>query len=374
MRTQPFSALPVHHDFAPSAPPIHLAPSKQAQSYTNYADITNSANNGASNLNHDTNNANGRNTANDSKHIAYAVQLLIFTLVGWGWLSLRELLGSTPVLDVVVFVSLLSAGVINLCLALVFYSIGQFEGYAQAFFSHSLAVWILYCYSLLESTGSGYTPLVCQKNGSYTLPSTYASAFFGGLPVHQAAAAVTLAFLTVHLIISAAQVRASVQMPRQWFAPGTGQAVMVLICLHLVIFVFCAPLQAGNHALAGVVAVVTALLWLSMIRFDWLASLSFQAQLQGSDTARNAFIQFLTETACMGLLFLMSFSLAALLAGGFPLTIFLCESAVLIGQAVVKWWSMQEAAQSSMARQFVLPSRVRLLARRNWESADGKRM
>jgi hypothetical protein len=90
-----------------------------------------------------------------SDHILYAVELAVFAFVGLGWLSARELLGGTPVLDVAVLVCVAVLGCINLVLALVLYTAEQFERAARAFFSQALALWALYCYGLLCTTGEG---------------------------------------------------------------------------------------------------------------------------------------------------------------------------------------------------------------------------
>ena len=42
-----------------------------------------------------------------SKHVIYAIEILVFTVAGWGWLAVREFMGATPVMDVSVLFCLL---------------------------------------------------------------------------------------------------------------------------------------------------------------------------------------------------------------------------------------------------------------------------
>ena len=65
--------------------------------------------------------ANPVKSKRSSKHTVYAIEILIFALVGWGWLAIREFMGVTPVMDVAVLLCLLISAAINLALALVYY-------------------------------------------------------------------------------------------------------------------------------------------------------------------------------------------------------------------------------------------------------------
>lgn len=311
-------------------------------------------------------------------HIVYAVELVLFSLFGWGWLALRELMGPTPVLDVAVMISVMVSAWLNLALALVLYTTERFADPARAFFSHTLAVWVLYGYGLMESSGTG--ALVCAS-GTFSLPKTYAAAYFGGLAYCQVAGAVTLAFLTFILVLAAGQARACLGPPGRWLAPSTGQGVAILVGLHLVAFVLGAPLKGGSKGAAAFAAVVVVLLFISMARLDWVRSVPAVEVCVGPSASpeRDGRIQHWLELAFLLLLFLVCLSLAGSLRGGVPLSLFLVCLAVIFGQGLGAWWPGDEreedpdppAPQSSQAgnnlrSEMIVPGRVRtLVARRN---------
>ena len=122
-------------------------------------------------------------------------------------------------MDVAVMISVMVSAWLNLALALVLYTTERFADPARAFFSHALAVWVLYGYGLMESSGTG--ALVCS-GGTFSLPKTYAAAYFGGLAYYQVAGAVTLALLTFILVLAAGQARAS--FPGGGSRPPRGRA------------------------------------------------------------------------------------------------------------------------------------------------------
>ena len=67
-----------------------------------------------------------------SKHVFYAIELLVFAFVGWGWLAVREYLGRTPVMDVVVVISVIVCTLLNMAMALVISSTRDFAPLAHA--------------------------------------------------------------------------------------------------------------------------------------------------------------------------------------------------------------------------------------------------
>lgn len=203
-----------------------------------------------------------------SKHVVYAIELLIFTFVGWGWLGIREFMGATPVMDVSVLLCLLISATFNLALALIYYTTDQFMGAAQGFFAHTLSLWMLYVYSLIESTTSGWGPLCCSGGAStFSVTKTYANAYFGGLPFHQTAGAVTLAFLSVFLILAAGQVRVCLEDPREWLVGQITISVACLISFHVGLFALNAKV-CGSEMGGAVIGIATAA-WLLMADTQW---------------------------------------------------------------------------------------------------------
>jgi hypothetical protein len=197
-----------------------------------------------------------------SKHVIYAIELFIFTLVGWGWLALREFMGATPVMDISVLLCLLVSSAANLLLALIYYSTDQFRTASQGFLAHTLSVWVLYAYSLIESTG-GSDSLCCSGESTYSVSKTYAAAYFGGLPFHQTAGAVTLAFLTVFIILAAGQARVCQEDPREWLTGSVTTSISCLVSVHLGMFAMNARV-CGGVELGKVLYGFAIFAWLGM--------------------------------------------------------------------------------------------------------------
>ena len=296
----------------------------------------------------------------DSGHIMYAVELAVFGFVGWGWLATRELFGDTPVLDVAVLVSVAVLGCLNLLLALLLYTADRFEGAARAYFSQALALWGLYCYGLLQTSGTGQ--LQCTT-GPASAAKTYAAAFFGGLAYHQAAAAFTLAFLTFVVILAAGQVRSCGRPPTRWLSQCTGQAVVLALGLHLTVFLFYAPLPAGYAGGAGFLSILLVLEFASMVRVDFVRSAA------GSGQEGDATIQYILEWVLHGLVILVALSLSGSLCGQFPAALFLLSLAVLGGQGLARWWQEEPAELGSQAE--LAPPRLIAQARRRLNVGKG---
>lgn len=214
-----------------------------------------------------------------SKHVIYAIELFIFTLVGWGWLALREFMGATPVMDISVLLCLLVSSAANLFLALIYYSTDQFRTASQGFLAHTLSVWVLYAYSLIESTG-GSDSLCCSGESTYSVSKTYAAAYFGGLPFHQTAGAVTLAFLTVFIILAAGQARVCQEDPREWLTGSVATSISCLVSVHLGMFAMNAGV-CGGVELGKVLYGFAIFAWLGMADIsDFLNKLNLLQPIQ----------------------------------------------------------------------------------------------
>lgn len=215
-----------------------------------------------------------------SRHLLYSVEILVFSLVGWGWLAMREYLGATPVLDISVLLCLLISSIVNFALSMVYHTTDQFKPAAQAFFAHTLSLWALYVYGLSESVTARSSPLCCKGVSSYSLSKTYTVAYFGGLPFHQAAGMVTVSFLSVLNVISAAQVRVCLEDPREWLTLDFFIAVVCLLSMHLGLFAISAGVcdvdwfGLGVIVVAGVMLAVMLHIPEDIVElFEWISGL-----------------------------------------------------------------------------------------------------
>ena len=255
----------------------------------------------------------------------FAVELLIFSMVGWGWLALREYMGATPVMDVSVIICLLVSSFVNLVLALVYHTTDQFKSSAKGFLAHTLSVWILYAYSLIESTTHWQTSLCCNGKSDFSVHSTYALAYFGGLPLHQTVGAVTLAFLSVFLLLAAVQVRVCIEDPREWLMMKTPTAIICLVSFQLGLFAVNAGVcNSGNLGVA--VQVVAATAWLAMV--DILKLINF------NDKALGSLIQLIVETTLTVMLFAMGGVLSSSVSGAPSALLMVLFGGVLLWQSV----------------------------------------
>ena len=259
-----------------------------------------------------------------SKHTVYAIEILIFTLVGWGWLAIREFMGVTPVMDIAVLLCLLISAATNLALALVYYTTDQFMGPAQGFFAHVLSVWLLYAYSLVESTAGGWGPLCCDGVSTFSVGKTYAAAYFGGLPFHQTAAMVTLAFMTVLLILAAGQVRVCMEDPREWLVGQTTLAVSCLVSFHIGLFALNSRV-CGSEMGGAVIGIAVA---------AWLLMVDPQRAFCCVQTADRAVIQRSLELAFTALLAGVAVGLSASIGGSASSALLLTFGVALAWQGV----------------------------------------
>ena len=211
-------------------------------------------------------------------HLLYAIEMLAFAAIGWAWLAVRELMGATPVMDVTVLLSLFVASGINLLLALYYHTPEEFRTSGQAFVNFAVCVWVLYAFALLESTTDGRSAVCCSQGGAksttYSLRLTYKAAYFGGLPLHQSAAAITLSFLTIFLILASAQARACMEVPREWPLGKAALALACLLCLQQAMLGVGAPV-CSDKDLALSAAVLAGIALLLMVDMPWVFGLVY---------------------------------------------------------------------------------------------------
>ena len=215
-----------------------------------------------------------------SHHVFYAVELLIFALIGWGWLAVREYLGKTPVMDAVVVISVMVCTVVNFVLALIIPSRMEFSPCAHALFTHCVALWILYIYSLSESMRSDSGSLCCvdgsgNRGNSYSAGPAHAAAFFGGLPMHQVPGVVSVAYLSVFLLIAGAQARACTPQPKDWVVRGLGLSIASMIAMHLAVYLIGVPICDKDEAWGVITVLVATVAAFLIIDFDWVMGIVF---------------------------------------------------------------------------------------------------
>ncbi len=269
------------HPHAPDAGRFLRHPENSDSSNNSYWNNT-SANNNMTNITHPTTddmtadhwNATASNSGSkyprlgetgkrSSRHLMFAVEILVFSIVGWGWLAIREYMGAPPVMDISVLIGLLVSAVINMAMALLYYTADQFENAARGFFSHVLSIWVLYLYSLIESMTEAWGPLCCGGESTYSVARTYSAAYFGGLQFHQAFGAVTLSFISVFLVLAAGQVKACVQDTRAWLLRQAGVSLVCLVSIHVGLFAVRAGVCSGRST--GQFGIALAILaWIFM--------------------------------------------------------------------------------------------------------------
>ena len=245
--------------------------------------------------------------------ILYTTELIIFGFVGWAWLSVREYVGQTPVLDATVILSTLICSCLNLLAVLLLPSPEHFAPFAQGFFSHALTVAVFYAYSLSESTAL-QSPVVDCGASNATVAALYARAYFGGLPWHQIPACVTMAYLVIVLLLSAAQAGACVPLPRRWFLRGVPQAASALFLLHLALFALAVPLADPMAPFAATLVCLAVLHLLCIADLGWVLGLFFRPEARHKLNV----LQGAIEMGLVGLSVILANLYAAVLSDGHP--------------------------------------------------------
>ncbi len=266
----------------------------------------------------------------------YCIELLIFAFVGWAWLAIREFLGNTPVMDATVVIVNLVSSILNMSASLLYQEKKTFMPFARAHLSHTFSLWVFYLYSLVESMAIGDVNICCGGNAttvSVPLARSYAVTYFGGLQFHQAFGVITLAYLTICLIVSAAQARscAGDMDGSSWsLLRGTGSTIAVLVSLHCVLFTYHAPLCNHWYDFSAFIATVAFFAWMFMVDLFWVYSLFRDFGEQVSLALRWKFwLQFVNVSAVL-LLLIFTASLAAVIGNVFPVaTAFLLVTEII---------------------------------------------
>lgn len=216
----------------------------------------------------------------NSNHVFFAVELIIFALIGWGWLAVREYMGRTPVLDVVSVISVMICTLINLVLALITPSQLEFAPCARAYFTHCLALWIFYIYSLSESMRLDTGAMCCvdgsgNQGNTYSAGPTHAAAFFGGLPMHQVPGVVSVAYLSVILLIAGAQARACKPRPKDWVVRGLGLSITSMTAMHLAAYLLGVPM-CDKDQMWGILSILVGIgAVFFILDLDWIMNMVY---------------------------------------------------------------------------------------------------
>jgi hypothetical protein len=279
------------------------------------------------------------NRPDETVEYVYCIELLIFAVVGWAWLAIREFLGNTPVMDATVVIVNLVSSLLNMSASLLYQEKQSFSPFARAHLSHTFSLWVFYLYSLIESMAIGDVKICCGGNTttvSVPLAKSYAATYFGGLQFHQAFGVVTLAYLTVCLIVSAAQARSCANNDSDGSSSSwsllreTGSTIAVLVSLHCVLFTYHAPLCNHWSDFSAFIATVSFLAWICMVDLFWVYSLFRDFSQQVSLALRWKLGLHFISVALVLLLLIFTACLAAVVGNVFPVaTAFLLVTEII---------------------------------------------
>jgi len=211
--------------------------------------------------------------------LVYPIEIFVFSLIGYAWLSLREMLGGTPVLDAGVIISLLVVSTLNLAVSTLLPDKESFKPWAKSFAGHSISLWLLYLHSIIESASSDGSLSVCCGDGvkkdGISFSKVQAAVFFGGLLMHQIFAVITFAFLSVVSFVSLLQAKASHSVKenstlRDWVPIEIWTSLIVHVLLHSIIFSLSSLTCRKFFELVIVVITLAVAVWLLMVDPAWI--------------------------------------------------------------------------------------------------------
>jgi hypothetical protein len=214
--------------------------------------------------------------------LVYPTEILIFAIIGWAWLSLREMFGDTPVMDSGVIISLLVTSILNFLISTTLTFKEEYVQYAKGFAAHVFSLWILYLHSIIESVSDGKIDLCCgsgitQKGVSFS--KAQGVMFFGGIPMHQVFAIITWGFLTIVMFISLLQVKSNYLNPsslKDWFIRKTWSAITFLLVIHTVIFSMSNLTCTKFMEFSGVIICFGILTLCLMVDIGWIIGIALK--------------------------------------------------------------------------------------------------
>ena len=165
--------------------------------------------------------------------LLYAVEAWVLAIVGWAWLTLRDLIPRRPLAEELSVYSTLLVSTLTLLLCSVLRDRAEV---LRAYLAFTLVLWTFLAYALFEcltlyDTGSRYVPdaangtALCCPNRD--VPAMHRALYFGGLGLFLVPGAVTFAFQTVQVLVAGAayvSLRESV-----WPGNGWGYSLAALL-------------------------------------------------------------------------------------------------------------------------------------------------
>lgn len=143
----------------------------------------------------------GARPKEDQGNGLYAVEAAVFGVVGFGWLAAREGAFGGSMLDYACFSVMFYASLLSLACG-VFLHRGRVQ---RAYVGVAAGVWHLYLYGVIAgeaaSTSIGYDGPACVQNANPR--GLVRAVLFGGVPLHELPAGVSLALLTVNVLVAA---------------------------------------------------------------------------------------------------------------------------------------------------------------------------
>ena len=136
----------------------------------------------------------------------YAIEAWVLAVVGWAWITLRDLIPNRPLAEELVVYSTLTVSTISLGLCSV--TRDRAEVF-KAYLGFTLVVWTYLAYALFDgigvwSTGARYVPdstvTVCCPNRD--VPDMNRALYFGRLGLFLVPGAITFALQTVQVFVA----------------------------------------------------------------------------------------------------------------------------------------------------------------------------
>jgi hypothetical protein len=165
--------------------------------------------------------------------LLYAVEAWVIAVVGWGWITVRDLIPGRPLLEEVCVYSTLLVSTVTLLLCTVLRDRAEV---LRAYLGFTLVLWTYLAYALLEGlpvydTGSRFVPDPGNGTGpccpNQDVQAMNRAVYFGGLTLFLVPGAVTFAFQTVQVLVAGAayvSLRESV-----WPGNGWGYSLAALL-------------------------------------------------------------------------------------------------------------------------------------------------
>ena len=142
--------------------------------------------------------------------LLYAVEAWVLAVLGWAWLTLRDLIPQRPLAEELSVYGTLLASTASVLLCGVLRDRGEV---LKAYLGFTLVVWTYLAYALFDclvtyDTGSRYVPdvangtvLCCPNRDVQAMNRAF---YFGGLSLFLVLGAITFAFQTVQVLVAGA--------------------------------------------------------------------------------------------------------------------------------------------------------------------------